>query len=981
MKRYLSTIFSKGIIFITSAILFYATICFPENLFAQNCSLSASADQTICENQPLVLVGQKSGTFYGDGSTTWSQIEGPLVVITSPNSLSTSVTGFSGGNTYTFRLSGKCQDGSLVYDDVKIIVMPYDIATASYIQGKCNTGTFRITGNQPTIGTGLWSIIGDANGATILNPTNPTTSVVGLAIGKSVVLQWKINNGTCPESTSEITLTNWAPPAANAGPDQSNCNNDSFVMNANAVPDYAEGKWSIEGASNGASIDYTDFHNAKAHVSGLEPGKSVTLRWTITAGGCTSNSDDVVLKNDAPPTSADAGPDQMNCGNGTFLLAANAPIIGKGEWSIISEANGATISSIYTPNALVTNLKSGCSVTLRWTIRNGSCDSSSDDVVLTNFGSVTGTDQSNCNNGTFILSANSPTPGSGLWTIVGSAHGAQISNPTSPNATVNGVAAGNRVTLRWTVTNGACSQSSDVVLTNYGMPETITAGPNQTNCNNETFIMAASSAGLAIGTWSIKGSANGAVITELHNPATTVTGLNPGSSVILTWTVANGTCTPQSSDVMLTNYAIPTQANAGPDQINCNSGTFILAGNTPAAGIGKWSFAGSDYGAIIADPTNPTTSVTGVPAGEAITLRWTIANGTCTSSSDEVMLTNKAEAPIANAGINQTQSNSGTFVMNANNSSPGVGTWTIQGSANGATIADIHNPVTTVSGLNPDCQAVLRWTIDNAPCPSTYSEVTLKNDALPTIANAGPDLSNCNNGSFTLGGNTPTVGKGLWTIIGINYGVTIADPSNPVSSVTGLQAGKSVVLRWTISNGISPASYDEVELTNYAPPSNAIAGANQTNCNNGSFTMAANTPASGEGTWSISGPANGTVITDIHNPTTTITGLLSGNSATLVWTISNGVCNSNSASVVLTNLNELPIANAGSDQTNCQSGSFSLNANSVSSPATGTWTFVGAANGAKISNVNDPKATVSGLTEGSSTTLRWTLTNDVCSST
>lgn len=67
----------------------------------------------------------------------------------------------------------------------------------------------------------------------------------------------------------------------------------------------------------------------------------------------------------------------------------------------------------------------------------------------------------------------------------------------------------------------------------------------------------------------------------------------------------------------------------------------------------------------------------------------------------------------------------------------------------------------------------------------------------------------------------------------------------------------------------------------------------------------------------------------------------------------------------------LPAANAGPDQYpgNC-STSTTLSANSVS-PATGTWSVVPAA-GVTFSNINDPNATVSGMTAGTQYTFTWT---------
>ena len=59
-----------------------------------------------------------------------------------------------------------------------------------------------------------------------------------------------------------------------------------------------------------------------------------------------------------------------------------------------------------------------------------------------------------------------------------------------------------------------------------------------------------------------------------------------------------------------------------------------MAANTPAVGTGAWSIMSGS--ATITDPSSPTTTVTGIAAGSAVTLRWIISNGVCAPSTDDV---------------------------------------------------------------------------------------------------------------------------------------------------------------------------------------------------------------------------------------------------------------------------------------------------------------------------------------------------------
>lgn len=84
----------------------------------------------------------------------------------------------------------------------------------------------------------------------------------------------------------------------------------------------------------------------------------------------------------------------------------------------------------------------------------------------------------------------------------------------------------------------------------------------------------------------------------------------------------------------LTIYQNPTTANAGSDQNSCGNAASINA-NTATVGLGMWSVISG--GGIIVDINDPTTGINNLSLGENI-LRWTISNGSCTSSFDEVTI-------------------------------------------------------------------------------------------------------------------------------------------------------------------------------------------------------------------------------------------------------------------------------------------------------------------------------------------------------
>jgi gliding motility-associated-like protein len=101
--------------------------------------------------------------------------------------------------------------------------------------------------------------------------------------------------------------------------------------------------------------------------------------WTISTGTtCPSSSDTVYIQTYSPPNVANAGPDIVSdiLNN---LMAANAPTVGVGTWSILN--GSGNFSNGNDPLSNFTAPGDGTYV-LVWTISNGACAAESDTMTL-----------------------------------------------------------------------------------------------------------------------------------------------------------------------------------------------------------------------------------------------------------------------------------------------------------------------------------------------------------------------------------------------------------------------------------------------------------------------------------------------------------------------------------------------------------------------------------------------------------------------
>ena len=204
-----------------------------------------------------------------------------------------------------------------------------------------------------------------------------------------------------------------------------------------------------------------------------------------------------------------------------------------------------------------------------------------------------------------------------------------------------------------------------------------------------------------------------------------------------TWTITEASVST-SDNVNITFYNNATVANAGLDQSVCGLTTFLVA-NNPTFGFGNW-FSVSGPGAIsFSNPNSPSSSIE-VFANGTYTLQWTIFNGVCPITSDQVSITFDNNQVVPNAGTDATFCGL-TYTLNANNASPSTGSWSL---VSGPGTAEFNSPNANNSNVTVSTPGVytFRWTITNTTCPSAFDDVTLTLNFANEICNGIDD--NCN---------------------------------------------------------------------------------------------------------------------------------------------------------------------------------------------------------------------------------------------
>ena len=524
--------------------LLFGFLFFSIHATTGQCSVNAGLSQTICESDNLQLDGTFSGIT--TSGPIWSQVGGPSVVINDPNNGQTTISGYTGGNTYVFRWSAVCDDNSVVFQEINVEVQPITVAVVGEGLSSCpdQSGSLIINGNSPTNPgeTGMWSVVGADNaGVTIVAATSATTPIL-LApnTAGTTTLRWTITGPEYAptmfcETYDELVITNYGgEDPVDAGPNQllSNCYAVSQVTSMNASfgginLNNQEGSWTFVSGPNVPII--ADVNANDTDLSGLIEGTYI-LRWEVN-GPCVSGNDTVEIV--VPPATQDV-----------------------------------TQISISTSSIAI-------------------CD-----------GTVTET--------TLIAEGTDFTNETILWEQIDANPPVTIVDPTGSITQITGLVSTNsyefRVTLTNTITGCTSEDTVPVTFNTAGITMLANGGNNITGtCGQTTFNVPVGFSGGNTSAYSIlSGPAESALsfptaYQTFSGASTNITVFDvPGLYTVNFRRYTSGSlgtgCSEASSSLNISVASFATGANAGTDQtLNCGLSSTALVGNVPVIGTSFWT--------------------------------------------------------------------------------------------------------------------------------------------------------------------------------------------------------------------------------------------------------------------------------------------------------------------------------------------------------------------------------------------------------
>ena len=386
-------------------------------------------------------------------------------------------------------------------------------------------------------------------------------------------------------------------------------------------------------------------------------------------------------------------------------------------------------------------------------------------------------------------------------------------------------------------------------------------------------------------------------------------------------------CFSEYSDVVevivnATPQQIPAIKNNGPVCMDLSNPSVMLSVDAtsaiPGAVYSWYNTNNVNIGGTPGAQLNYTLNLAGYPKVDSTYEFYVIAsvNG-CPSKASipTVVYTNKIPNQQAFAGADINVCDATSVTLKAAAPIVGSGAW-VQTDGSTITIANPNAANSAVNGLVAGQNYTLQWKLSNGACKNyAFDEVKINVNDTNLKADAGDSINICKTTAVTLKASPlPQGTTGVWSqlISQEQLGITIKEPTNPNSLVTGLTPGNQYIFRWIISNaGCKDYSSDEVYVTVETTSGFAKVEADKIVC--GNSTVISAVPVAGVvGSWIALG---GQEIVSPNSSQTTVKNLRKGRNQ-IMWVLKNAACGVYSTDTL--NIDTEPSAIAATDNVDVQ---------------------------------------------------------------
>ncbi len=462
------------------------------NVDLQTAAGTLSGNATVCaasNSGNISLVGNTGNIIQWESSTdngvSWSIIPGTSVSHTYNNISSTTL----------FRVlvqSGVCvaQYSNIVTINVDQATVPGLLSGNATVCAASNSGNISLAGNTGNIiqwesstDNGVsWSIIPTTNAVYTYNNVSSTTLFRVLVQSGICVAQYSnMVTINVDLQTAAGTLSGNATVCAT-----SNSGNISLAGNTGNII-----QWE---SSTDNGVSWTIIPGTIASHTYNNISSTTLFRVLVQSGVCVAQYSNMVTINVDQQTSAGT-----LSGNATVCAASNSGNISLAgntgniiHWESSTD-NGVSWTSMLLTVAQYPYHDLSVNTVYKVLLQNGVCSSLySNPVTVSVKNAVTtanaGPDQILCNANTVLLSANIPSEGNGVWSLL-SGPPASFTNNAANNITINGLRAGT-YQFSWRISNNVCPDSRDTVSVIVNPPiSNITDTVQQTVCKGQTVLV------------------------------------------------------------------------------------------------------------------------------------------------------------------------------------------------------------------------------------------------------------------------------------------------------------------------------------------------------------------------------------------------------------------------------------------------------------------------------------------------------------